>query len=216
MNTDMLVQDHNMTQLSSQEDMLASDQDCSRPTEGDDENDNGSLTGGDSGPPSNADDVGKVLLSFLRPNAGPDAKAPTLVLLLRIPHEVIELYCLKPRKWLHYVATIICGIQGKLRFKGGSEDITDQDMEQGVDGGDHFIFRLSGEASLMDVSLRFRGNDSRTVSSRSRVVPPDLSRMYGGCPFTKVRVRLCQACHIIPFNKGDEVSNHYAVYLSNT
>ncbi|KAL5480155.1 hypothetical protein ACEPAI_1425 [Sanghuangporus weigelae] len=104
----------------------------------------------------------------------------------------------------HFVVVTICGSEGKLRFIDDDQDITQQDMERGVNLSDHLVFCLFGEIKFMDGLLRFRSHDRTTVSTRSRIVPSSLRRIYQGCPFTKVRPDACHVCHLIPYAKGDE------------
>ncbi|KAL5476786.1 hypothetical protein ACEPAI_2972 [Sanghuangporus weigelae] len=129
---------------------------------------------------------------------------PRPVSLLRIPRQTIDLYSTKPRKWLLYVVTVICGVEGKLRYLNANEDIEDQEMEDMVNGGDSFIFHLSGEPNFLDWHLRDYGSSRSSVTSQSREMPSELKDYYGECPFTSVPIPFCRACHLIPFHKGDE------------
>ena len=56
-----------------------------------------------------------------------------------------------------YVATVICGVYGTLRYSGSDEDISEAEMENGVNVGDHLVFHLSGEPNFVDWCLRDQG-----------------------------------------------------------
>ncbi|EJC99404.1 uncharacterized protein FOMMEDRAFT_148664, partial [Fomitiporia mediterranea MF3/22] len=115
------------------------------------------------------------------------------------------LYSLKPRKWLLYVSTHICGIDGRLRLLNSGEDLTGEEMEEDVIPGDHYVFCFDGEANFLDWYLRGSRNDRKSsTSTRSRVIPEDLKEFYGGCPFTQEPPDQCDVCHLIPFAKGDD------------
>ncbi|EJC97715.1 uncharacterized protein FOMMEDRAFT_171619 [Fomitiporia mediterranea MF3/22] len=125
--------------------------------------------------------------------------------LLHIPHDRMRLYSLKPRKWLLYLASVILGIDGTLRFLNGDEDFTEGEMDEDVGPGDRYVFCFDGEARFLDYLLRTTRHDrSSSTSTRSRVVPSELKEYYGGCPFSHLPPGICEACHLIPFTKGDD------------
>ena len=140
----------------------------------------------------------KVLLSYMRVGEQPNP-------LLHIPHEMMKLFSLKPRKWLLYVATNICAIDGTLRFLANGGDFTDQEMEQSVSPGDHYVFCYVEDARFLDGMMLSTCHSQSAISSRSRVRPDELRDFYGGCPFTKVSLGLCDVCHLVPRVKGDDV-----------
>ena len=104
-----------------------------------------------------------------------------------------------------YIATVICRVDGTLRFFAPEEDISEEDMESKVKGGDHLVFQLSGEPNFLDWHLRDRLRSRSSVTSESREGPLELKDYYRGCPFTKQDIEICQGCHLIPFAKGTEV-----------
>ncbi|KAL5533609.1 hypothetical protein ACEPAG_69 [Sanghuangporus baumii] len=152
-----------------------------------------------SGPPDDGDDESKISLSYMH-----IGYHPSPIPLMHVPHESMELYSLKPRKWLLYVAANICGITGTLRFFTGSEDLTEQEMEEDVNPGDHYVFCYVGEAHFLDWMLRDIPCSESTTSDRSSAVPEELKDFYGGCPFTRMPPEICDACHLIPVVKGDD------------
>ncbi|EJC97470.1 uncharacterized protein FOMMEDRAFT_171643 [Fomitiporia mediterranea MF3/22] len=149
----------------------------------------------------NVSDDTRVWLWYM--SVGGNADPPKS--LLHIPHKRMELYSLKPRKWLLYLASVILGIDGTLRFLNGDEDFTEGEMDEDVGPGDRYVFCFDGEARFLDYLLRGTRHDrSSSTSTRSRVVPNELKEYYGGCPFSLVPAELCDVSHLIPFTKGDD------------
>ena len=126
--------------------------------------------------------------------------------LLHIPHGIMKLYSLKPRKWLLFVAATICGATGTLRLLDRNEDLIEREMDEDVEPGDCYVFCYEGQEHFLDWMLRRARHSQSMTSSRSRIVPAALREYYGGCPFTRMRPELCDVCHLVPYAKGRPVS----------
>ena len=152
-----------------------------------------------------------VTLSLQRPkeeNNGVEYEDPFP--LLEIPYNLVGLYSTKPRKWLLYCGYAISGSEGVLRFSGDNNN-SNVDLEQGINPGDHYIYRSNKRSVLVDIGLR---DKTRSTSvSQSRPLVDNLCLYYGGCPFSHVMEFACQACHLVPHAKGDEVSSDPFVYV---
>ncbi|EJC99408.1 uncharacterized protein FOMMEDRAFT_160439 [Fomitiporia mediterranea MF3/22] len=148
--------------------------------------------------PDNVDDESNVLLLYMSGGHNPSS-------LLHIPHDCMMLYSLKPRKWLLYVATNVCGVDGTLRFLNGDKDFSEEEMEKDVNPGDYYVFCFDREANFLDWRMRATHMDRDSCSSTKHMyVPKELREFYGGCPFSQMLSELCEVCHLVPREKGDD------------
>ncbi|KAF8313310.1 uncharacterized protein EI90DRAFT_2950177 [Cantharellus anzutake] len=131
-------------------------------------------------------------------------------LLLRIPHDILITLSARPRKWLCYATYAICGITGALFFHDNDKPA---DLDGGVDGEDHFVYRLSGDPAFVDWDARV-GTYDWVPTTRKSPTYSELQKYYGGCPFTKMDSEVCAGCHLIHRAKGsnylrDILSDHH-------
>ena len=158
------------------------------------------------------DDAGKVRLSYR------NARNQKIVLMLRIPHDVLIRLSTRPRKWLCYAAYTICGVVGTLFLCDEGGELSNVDLEGDVNQNDHFVYHFNDPPNFVDPQARGPKRSSPSVSTRSRERNSELRGYYGGCPFTRIPDEGgCHCCHLIPHSKGDDVSTYmHANYIRPT
>jgi len=125
---------------------------------------------------------------------------------LAIPLEDIERLSLRPLKWLRFVAFAVLGVKGHLYDSPGG-NVVDYGILSLADlANDYYYFSPEGVYHLVD----HQGLNDRTTSSvltergyrfRSAVTLRDGNR----CVITRCDASCCDAAHIIPHSKGDDV-----------
>jgi hypothetical protein len=139
---------------------------------------------------------------------------------LDIPLKVINLLCLKPRKYLVFLGWCILGVDGNLtESHSSSEDIgLDEDLNEGETyyyitrghTGKHMklTIALSNKdlchAIDLEVVMRRTSVPSEPTSSRNTFRSNLLTRDVR-CVFTGTHERCGSGMHIIPYRRGSEV-----------
>jgi len=130
------------------------------------------------------------------------------ILALEVPHGVIQRLSHRPLKWLRFVAFAILGARGHLSHVPDGPTVNYNDVALDV----NYYYSPEGEYHLVDLygfNDRITGSSgsSGSVLSESRVNFCDGVRGRDGhCVVTEIHYLLCDAAHILPHSKGDEVS----------
>ena len=147
------------------------------------------------------------------------------VLALSIPFSDIERLSVRPVKWLRFVTFAICGVRGDLSEmpNGPPVDYDSISLADHIaeayyytpEGNIHrsHIFRLSltvyahiGEYHIIDYNaMNDRITSSEQTPRSSRFRRDVMERDGPVCVFTLTDGSMCDAAHLLPKSKGDEV-----------
>jgi hypothetical protein len=130
--------------------------------------------------------------------------------LLTIPVADVSRYSTKPLKWIRYAMAAVAGCQGDLVIY--TEDETNHkgqtlplNLEDTAPQHRNLRFIPGGPISFIDVDgLNHLKSSQVTTSSRARF-RNDIVERDGSCVITGLEEDGCDACHLIPHSKGDEV-----------
>ncbi|KAF8523455.1 hypothetical protein BU17DRAFT_63747 [Hysterangium stoloniferum] len=122
---------------------------------------------------------------------------------LQIPLDTIESLCLKPRKYLRYLAWSILGVEGCLALESGGDSIGNNgDLDS---GGFYYYITDTNSFQAVDLAaIKMRTNvPSETTQSRNEFCNNLLERDVF-CAWTGIDPDMATGLHIIPFNRGSE------------
>ncbi|KAH7886575.1 hypothetical protein F5I97DRAFT_1926900 [Phlebopus sp. FC_14] len=141
----------------------------------------------------NAPDVNIYFLSTDNQN--------TWIHALQIPYSDIHRLCLRPLKWLRFVAFTISGAHGDL---SETQDGHAVNYDNTSDLADTYYYIATEQFHLVDYNaLNDRVTSSDITPGRAGFRGKILNR-DGSCVITRAHNRICDASHIIPRCKGDE------------
>ncbi|KAH7886539.1 hypothetical protein F5I97DRAFT_1003754 [Phlebopus sp. FC_14] len=120
---------------------------------------------------------------------------------LQIPYSDIQRLCLRPLKWLRFVAFTISGAHGDL---SETQDGHPVNYENTSDLADTYYYIATEQFHLVDYNaLNDRVTSSGLTPGRAGFRDIILDR-DGSCVITRADNRICDAAHVIPRCKGDE------------
>ncbi|KAH7886550.1 hypothetical protein F5I97DRAFT_1926849 [Phlebopus sp. FC_14] len=120
---------------------------------------------------------------------------------LQIPYSDIHRLCLRPLKWLRFVAFTISGAHGDL---SETQDGHPVNYDNTSDLADTYYYIATEQFHLVDYNaLNDRVTSSGLTPGRAGFRDNILNR-DGPCVITRADSRICDAAHIIPRCKGDE------------
>ncbi|KAH7886545.1 hypothetical protein F5I97DRAFT_1004534 [Phlebopus sp. FC_14] len=120
---------------------------------------------------------------------------------LQIPYSDIHRLCLRPLKWLRFVAFTISGAHGDL---SETQDGHPVNYDNTSDLADTYYYITTEQFHLVDYNaLNDRVTSSGLTPGRAGFRDNILNR-DGSCVITRADSRICDAAHIIPRYKGDE------------
>jgi hypothetical protein len=154
------------------------------------------------------------------------------VLALSIPFSDIERLSLRPVKWLRYVTFAVCGAHGDLSATPNGPPVKYDSISLAGPIAESYYYTFQGKSIFTDLKLVARRqylvfmpgdhhlidhnamNDRMTSSVKtlrsSRFRDEVMARDGSRCVFTRADGDICDAAHIIPKSKGDEVSSFIA------
>jgi hypothetical protein len=169
----------------------------------------------------------------------------TPISFLSIPRSDIERLAVFPFRWIRYVMFAICGAQGDLSTTPNGTAV-DYEKTEIANDENIYYYRPSGKLSFCHLCVRllfqcldFPGpcayvdyeglNDRITTSDGTQVIQRDddfrkdvIRRDGPACVITRREQAHCDAAHLIPHSKGDEVRfvvrsyNHLMTLFSST
>ncbi|KAH8112431.1 hypothetical protein DFH11DRAFT_1879204 [Phellopilus nigrolimitatus] len=114
---------------------------------------------------------------------------------LKIPSEILPVFCSKPRKWLDYLGYALTGSDGTLSHSPETPaDLCDLDLP--IAPGEAFFFHTSGSVAYVDPDL-MTTDSSHSSTARETGFWDALLTRDGMCPFTSLSPGLCDAAHYI-------------------
>ena len=145
------------------------------------------------------------------------------VLALSIPFSDIERLSVRPVKWLRFVTFAICGVRGDLSamLNGPPVDYDSISLDHIAEAyyytpeGNIFtdpifvaslIYAPIGDYHLIDhTAMNDRITSSKQTPRSSRFRHDVVARDGPACVFTGCLASVCDAAHLLPKSKGDEV-----------
>jgi len=136
---------------------------------------------------------------------------PSSQALLIIPVVDASRYSTKPLKWIRYIMAAVVGCEGVLvpytEDEHGQEGQTDLplNLEETAPQQRKLCFIPEGPISFIDVDgLNHLKSSQVTTPSRAEF-RDDIVERDGSSVVNGLRKELCEACHLIPHSKGNEV-----------
>ena len=135
---------------------------------------------------------------------------------LNVPVDALSRFVINPNrdavKYLKYLAFCLTGSDGCLSRSsdpGNQQNIQEAGAAppEGLSGSFYF-FPLSYEYILADPDVQARSTSTSSISETSSscsILRDSIVDVYGHCPFTRAKSSNCDACHLIPRSKGDNV-----------
>ncbi|KAF8523451.1 hypothetical protein BU17DRAFT_63744 [Hysterangium stoloniferum] len=122
---------------------------------------------------------------------------------LQIPLDTIESLCLKPRKYLRYLAWSILGVEGSLALDSDSDSIS---TDGGLDnGGIYYYITDTNSYQAVDLEvIKMRTSVPSEPTQSHNEFCTNLLERDGFCVWTGVAPKNGAGLHIIPFSRGSE------------
>ncbi|TFK51752.1 hypothetical protein OE88DRAFT_1658353 [Heliocybe sulcata] len=124
------------------------------------------------------------------------------VLWLDIPYTILSALCLYPLKYFRYLGWAILGLHGQVYWR---EEVARDDAT--VVCGETYEFRTENMAGAAPANVDVSKKKTESITQTSR--RENLRRMVeprdGRCIFTGAPPEFCDAIHIIPFARGQDV-----------
>ncbi|KAF8523457.1 hypothetical protein BU17DRAFT_63749 [Hysterangium stoloniferum] len=122
---------------------------------------------------------------------------------LQIPLDTIESLCLKPRKYLCYLAWSILGVEGSLALESDGDSIsTDGDLDS---GGIYYYITDTNSYQAVDLEvIKMRTSMPSEPTQSRNEFRNNLLERDGFCVWTGGAPDIGAGLHIIPFSRGSK------------
>jgi hypothetical protein len=130
--------------------------------------------------------------------------------LLTVPVADASRYSTKPLKWIQYIMAAVAGCEGDLVIytedeNNHKEQTLPLNLEDAAPQHRNLRFIPGGPISFIDVDGLNHLKSSQVTTSSRAGFRNDIVERDGSCVITGFREHFCDACHLIPHSKGDEV-----------